>query len=36
MGEGVPEVDLDLFGEASLRNPFPDYRRLRDAGRRDA
>ena len=25
-------LDLDLFAEASLRNPFEDYRRLRDAG----
>jgi len=28
----VPEIDLDLFGETSLRDPFADYRRLRDAG----
>ncbi len=26
------ELSLDLFGEASLRDPFEDYRRLRDAG----
>ena len=26
------ELDLDLFAEASLRDPFDDYRRLRDAG----
>jgi cytochrome P450 len=29
---GVPELDLDLFDEASLRDPFEDYRRLRGAG----
>src|ERR1700733_8460236 len=28
----VPELDLDLFSDASLENPFGDYRRLRDAG----
>ena len=28
----VPELDLDLFGDESLRNPFADYRSLRDAG----
>lgn len=28
----VPEIDIDLFGDASLRNPFADYQRLRDAG----
>lgn len=28
----VPELDLDLFAEASLRSPFADYRRLRDTG----
>ena len=28
----APELDLDLFGEASLKDPFADYRRLRDAG----
>ncbi|MGY4398957.1 cytochrome P450 [Sphingomonas sp. UYAg733] len=28
----VPELKLDLFGDASLRDPFDDYRRLRDAG----
>ncbi len=27
----VPEVNLDLFSQASLRDPFDDYRRLRDA-----
>lgn len=29
---GVPELDLDLFSDESLRDPFCDYRRLRDAG----
>jgi len=28
----VPALDLDLFDPASLRSPFGDYRRLRDAG----
>jgi cytochrome P450 len=28
----VPELDIDLFTDASLRRPFDDYRRLRDAG----
>ena len=28
----VPEVAIDLFAEASLKEPFEDYRRLRDAG----
>ena len=28
----IPHLDLDLFSEASLRAPFDDYRRLRDAG----
>ena len=28
----TPGVDVDLFGEQSLREPFEDYRRLRDAG----
>ena len=28
----VPSLDLDLFSEASLSDPFADYRRLRDAG----
>jgi len=28
----VPELDLDLFGDDSLRAPFADYRQLRDAG----
>lgn len=28
----VPELDVDLFGHDSLRDPFADYRRLRDAG----
>lgn len=32
MGTPVPEVGIDLFGEASLQNPFADYRTLRDAG----
>ena len=27
----APEVDLDLFAEASLRDPFEDYRTIRDA-----
>ena len=29
---GAPSLDIDLFSEASLRNPFDDYRRLRDTG----
>lgn len=29
---GVTELDLDLFDPASLRDPFDDYRCLRDAG----
>lgn len=29
---GAPGLDLDLFAHASLRDPFADYRRLRDAG----
>jgi len=28
----VPELDVDLFADASLKRPFDDYRRLRDAG----
>jgi cytochrome P450 len=32
MGTPVPEVDIDLFAPASLRDPFADYARLRDAG----
>lgn len=28
----APHLNLDLFGEASLKNPFADYRMLRDAG----
>ena len=28
----LPTLDVDLFGDASLRDPFNDYRRLRDAG----
>ncbi|WP_068082989.1 cytochrome P450 [Novosphingobium rosa] len=32
MGTPVPEVELDLFAPASLRDPFADYARLRDAG----
>jgi len=28
----VPHFEGDLFGLASLADPFPDYRRLRDAG----
>ena len=30
--EQVPLLDLDLFSDASLQHPFPDYRRLREAG----
>ncbi len=30
--QGIPEFNLDLFAEASLRDPFEDYRALRDAG----
>ncbi len=33
MAQGdIPHLDLDLFGESSLADPFTDYRRLRDAG----
>lgn len=32
MSAVIAQLDIDLFGEDSLRNPFPDYRRLRDAG----
>ena len=32
MTMAVPELDLDLFDPASLRDPFDDYRQLRDAG----
>src|SRR5579862_4359847 len=28
----APELDLDLFADASLRDPFEDYRVIRDAG----
>lgn len=28
----VPHSDIDLFADESLRNPFEDYRRLRDLG----
>jgi cytochrome P450 len=28
----IPELDLDLFSDDSLRDPFADYRRLREAG----
>ncbi|MBN8849727.1 MULTISPECIES: cytochrome P450 [unclassified Sphingomonas] len=28
----APRLDLDLFSDLSLRDPFADYRRLRDAG----
>jgi cytochrome P450 len=30
--DGVPSLDLNLFAPASLKNPFADYSRLRDAG----
>lgn len=29
---GFPESDIDLFADGSLRDPFDDYRRLRDLG----
>lgn len=32
MASQIPEIDIDLFGKASLEDPFADYRRLRDAG----
>lgn len=32
MESGVAHLNLDLFSQASLRNPFEDYRALRDAG----
>lgn len=32
MMHAAPEVDLDFFAEDSLRNPYADYRRLREAG----
>jgi hypothetical protein len=28
----APELDLDLFTDASLRDPFNDYKAVRDAG----
>lgn len=28
----IPHSDIDLFADASLRDPFADYRRLRDLG----
>src|SRR5207253_1614443 len=28
----APDLDLDLFRDASLRDPFADYRAIRDAG----
>jgi len=28
----VPELGIELFAEASLKDPFDDYRHLRDAG----
>jgi cytochrome P450 len=28
----VPELDIDLFADLSLNDPFDDYRRLRDTG----
>lgn len=30
--DGLPQLRLDLFAPASLRDPVADYRRLRDAG----
>jgi len=30
--DAIPRLDIDLFSDASLRDPFDDYRRLRDAG----
>jgi cytochrome P450 len=32
MRSQVPTSDIDLFSESSLRDPFPLYRKLRDAG----
>ncbi|WP_395336381.1 cytochrome P450 [Novosphingobium sp. BL-8H] len=32
MTKAVPELDVDLFGVEALQNPFPHYRKLRDAG----
>jgi hypothetical protein len=32
MSQVVPVLEIDLFSNASLRNPYPDYCRLRDAG----
>ena len=29
---GIPHSDIDLFADESLRDPFEDYRRLRDIG----
>jgi cytochrome P450 len=29
----IPELDIELFAEASLRQPYDDYRRLRESGR---
>ena len=30
--DNVRELDIDLFAQASLKDPFDDYRQLRDAG----
>ena len=32
LGQAPEVLDIDLFADASLRAPFDDYRRLRDAG----
>ena len=32
MSQAVPLLEIDLFSSASLRYPYPDYCRLRDAG----
>ena len=32
MPGGIPQLDLNLFADVNLRDPFPAYRHLRDAG----
>ena len=32
MADQIPELDIDLFSDASLSDPFENYRQIRDAG----